>query len=277
MSANDDRNTIRLGYHRRANFAPLLYPLEAGWVGPASPWKLELVDGRQPELVDALLEGDLDAAFIPAMSAQKWGQKLTPLGGWGLASSGVTETALLLAPRRIDLIDGEVAAISPDVEGTTAEHLLRTLITPYYGITLKLQTRDDEGYAEAPSRLTFGNEAVREGESAKAGGRIAEDLGLAWWVLTGLPMVWELLCNPRSLEANKPGAAAALQAILKSSQRAATEQASTVLDAAAAALALKPERVKELFARQTYTLGTNEQKGLATFLDMAGRVRDDRR
>jgi predicted solute-binding protein len=231
------------------------------------------VSGRHPELVDALLEERLDAAFIPAIAAQKWGKKLAPLGGWGLTSAGTTETALLLAPRRIDLIDGESVAIMPGEVGSTADHLLRTLITPYYGITLKLLTHEDDGYAEASSRLTFGNEAVKAGEAEKANGKVAEDLGLAWWVLTGLPMVWEMLCHPRTLEENKPGAITAIQSALKSSQRAAAEQANTVVEAAAAAVSLKPDRLKELFARQTYTLGNNEQKGLATFLDMAGRAK----
>ena len=268
-----DPHTLRLGYHNRANFAQLLYPLDAGWVGPESPWKLQLVHETHKALTAGLLEGDLDATFIPPAGAQRSGNKLAPLGGWGLACAGASETAILLAPRRIDLIDGEDVAIPPQEEGSTAEHLLRTLIAPYYGVTLNLRTEGEEGYDQAAARLMFGNEAIREGELAKAQGRVAEDLGLAWWILTGLPMVWELLCYRRDLEERKPGATAALQNSIRLSQRAATEQASSVLDATASTIGLKLDRVKELFARQTYTLGPNEQKGLATFLDMAGRAR----
>jgi predicted solute-binding protein len=220
-----------------------------------------------------LLEGDLDAAFIPPADAQKWGHKLAPLGGWGMACAGASETAILLAPRRIDLIDGEYVAIAPNEQGSTAEHLLRTLVTPYYGVTLKLCTQGEEGYDQAASRLMFGNEAVREGELAKARGEVAEDLGLAWWILTGLPMVGDLLCCRRDLEERKPGATAALQVTLRLSQRTASEQAKSIVDATASSLNVKPDRVKELFARQTYTLGANEQKGLAMFLDMAGRAK----
>jgi predicted solute-binding protein len=250
----------------------LLYALEAGWVGVESPWKIELVDGRHGELEERLLEGELDAAFIPATGAQKRGKKITPLGGWGLPRAGVTETALLIAPRRIDLIDGEEVAISPGEEGTAADQLLRALITPYYGISLKLVNEGEEGYEKATSRLVFGDGAVRDGESVKAQEKVAEDIGLAWWVLTGLPMVWEVLCAPRSLEDGKQGASAALQNALKMSQRAASEQASTVVEAAAGSVGLSVGRVKELFARQTYALGANEQKGLAQFLDMVGRM-----
>jgi predicted solute-binding protein len=241
-----------------------------------SPWKIEMADGRHGELEDRLVEGELDAAFIPASAAQKWGKKITPLGGWGLTSAGVTETALLIAPRRIDLIDGEEVAISPAEEGTAADQLLRALVTPYYGITLKLVTEGEEGYDRAASRLMFGDGAVREGEIAKSKGQVAEDIGLAWWVLTGLPMVWEVLCAPRSLEDRKPGASTALQNVLKVSQRAAVEQMGTVVEATAASVGLSVERVKELFARQSYSLGANEQKGLAQFLDMVGRMEGKR-
>lgn len=273
MVADDNPGALRLGYHNRANFAPLLYPLEVGWVGPEWPWKLQTVHGVQTELTAALVEGDLDAAFIAPADAQKWGRKLAPLGGWGLACAGAAETAILLSPRRIDLIEGENVAISPLEEGTTADQLLRTLLTPYYGVTLKLCTHGDEGYDRATARLMFGNEGIREAELARAKDAVAEDLGLAWWILNGLPMVWDMLCYRRDLEERKPGATAAFQSTLRQSQRSATEQASSVLDATSQLLSLPPNRVKELFARQTYSLGPNEQKGLALFLDMAGRAK----
>ncbi|MEO5951040.1 MAG: MqnA/MqnD/SBP family protein, partial [Chloroflexia bacterium] len=121
--------------------------------------------------------------------------------------------------------------------------------------------------------LMFGDGAIREGELVKAQGKVAEDIGLSWWVLTGLPMVWEILCAPRSLEDRKPGAGVVLQNVLKASQRSAVEQISTVLEATAGSLGLPVGRVKELFGRQTYVLGANEQKGLAQFLDMWGRTK----
>ncbi len=273
MASSNDLHELRMGYYRRVNFAPLLYPLEAGWVGPESPWRLQLASHEHRTFTEKVLSGEIDAAFVPPAAAQKWGSKLAPLGGWGLACAGACETALLLAPKRIDLIEGENVAIAPDEEGTTADHLLRTLLAPYYGITLKTCTQEDEGYEKATARLMFGDEAVKAGEQTKAKGGVAEDLGLAWWILTGLPMVWEVLCCRRDLEEHKPGAGAAMQAAIRLSQRAAAEQASSVVDAATACVNLKPERVKELFARQTYNLGNGEQKGLALFLDMAGRAK----
>ncbi|HST04506.1 MAG TPA: MqnA/MqnD/SBP family protein [Chloroflexia bacterium] len=264
---------LRIGYYNRANFAPLLYPLEAGWVAPSSPWTLEIEHATPVDLLDSLLADNLDAAFVTPASAQQNGKKIAPLGGCGLAVAGAAETALFLSPKRIDFINGGDVAITPAANGSTADHLLRTLVTPYYGIKLNLHPPDSEGYDVSGPRLLFGNDAARKGAEAASAGWAVEDISLAWWIMTGLPMVWELLCYKRDLDARKPGATAALQSLMKQSQRAASEQASTVLDAAAGTLGLPPERVKALFGRQTYTLGTNEQKGLAMFLDMAGRAK----
>lgn len=271
-SKQPSAQSLRLGYHNRANFAPLLYPLEAGWIAPPSPWMLQIENDTPAKLLDSLLADDLDAAFITPASAQLNGRKIAPLGGWGVAVAGAAETALFLSPSRIDLIDGGDIAITPSAEGSTADHLLRTLITPYYGVKLNLHTLDSEGYDITGPRLLFGDDAAQKGAGAASAGWAVEDISLAWWIMTGLPMVWELLCYKRNLETRKPGATEALQNLVKLSQRSASEQASTVLDVAASSTGLAPERVKVLFARQTYTLSTNEQKGLATFLDMAGRA-----
>jgi predicted solute-binding protein len=118
----------------------------------------------------------------------------------------------------------------------------------------------------------YGDDASRQAITNPKGW-VAEDMGLAWWVLTGLPAVWEMLCARRDLQTNKPGATEALQAAVRLSQRSAGEQSATVVDEAASRLKLDRKRVKELFARQQYTLGQEEQKGLARFLDMASRAR----
>jgi len=86
-------------------------------------------------------------------------------------------------------------------------------------------------------------------------GWVAEDLGLAWWVLTGLPMVWELLCVSRDLQARKPGAPETLQTLVRLSQRSATEQSATILQEASSRLKIDQKRIKDLFARQLFLRG----------------------
>jgi predicted solute-binding protein len=268
----DDARTLRLGYHNRANLLPLLYPLEAGWSGAESPWVLEVVHSTPLRLLDDLLAGNLDAAFVTPAGAQTHGGKIAPLGGWGLAAQGTVETALLLSPQRIDLLhEGEIA-ITPEAKGSTAEHLLKTLREPYYGIEVNLLEPDSVNYNEKGARLMFGDTAMKQAQ-ANPKDWVADDLGLAWWVLTGVLMVWDILCVPRGLEERKPGAGEAIQAAIRLSQRTAREQQANVLAEGTRRLNMKQERVKDLFGRQTYTLGHEEQKGLARFLDMAGRAK----
>ena len=269
--AQADNYTLRLGYHDRANLMPLLYPLKAGWVGAVSPWKLEVVNMFPSRLLEMLIEGEVDAALVPPLALTQRGDRLASLGGWGLSSEGATETALLLAPQRLDLIHEGHASISEEAHGSTAAYLLRALLKPYYDITLSLHAPGDSAYDAKGARLLYSDEAAGQA-SSKPEGWVAEDLGVAGYVMAGLPTVWEVLAVPRDLEARKPGAGDAIQGALKLSQRAAQEQQATIVEEAMSRLGLERARVKELFARQSYTLGEKEQKGLAHFFTLASKA-----
>ena len=271
MREADGSHLLRLGYQDRANFLPLLYPIKAGWAMPESPWKLEVANDTPQRLLDGLLGGDFDAAFISPAALTQHSRQLAPLRGWGLAVEGATETGMILAPQRLDLVDGKSISLSEEAQGSTAAYLMRTLLIPYYGISLTIRPATDTERATEDARLLYGDNAALEAKKQPEGA-VAEDLGKAWFILSGLPMVWEMLAAPRDLEERKPGAGESLHALITRSQRAAQEQQSTILDEATARLDLKKERVKELFARQKYTLSEREQKGLAYFLDQAARA-----
>jgi predicted solute-binding protein len=267
-----DFHILRLGYWDRANLLPLLYPLKAGWVATESPWKLELVNATPAALLDDLLADKLDAAFVAPVGLVQNGSALAPVGAWGLASEGITATVLLLAPQRLDMADGSDLAVTPPAAGSTPEYLLRTLLKPYYDITLNLRHEGDAEYNLKGARLMYGDDAARQAAKMPNAEWVAEDLGVAWYVQSGLPMVWEMLAAPRDLEQRKPGATEALQNALRKSQRSAQEQQASILEEAVGRLGLKRDEVKQLFARQRYTLGPQEQKGLGMFLDMATRA-----
>jgi chorismate dehydratase len=269
---SSDIYIVKLGYHDRANLLPLLYPLQAGWTAPASPWKLEVVNAILSELVQRLLQGELDAAFVPPAAVQQHGRDFSPLEGWGLASEGATETALLLAPRRLDMMDGADVALTPEAQGSTAEHLLRMLLKPYYDINLSLRSPGVAGYNPRGARLMYSDDAAKQAQK-RGKDWVAEDLGVAAFVWSGLPVVWEMLAVRRDLEEHKPDATDVLQTLIRQSQRTAQEQLASVLGEASKRLGLEQGRVKELFGRQTYILGQDEQKGLARFLDAAARMR----
>jgi predicted solute-binding protein len=261
-----------VGYQTRSNFLPLLYPLEAGWVAPESPWRVEFVNAAPAELPAAVLAGELDAAFLAPGAVAEHGAELAALGGWGLACEGRAETGILLSPKRLDLIHEGHVSITPGALGSTAEHLFRMLLTPYYGIEVSIHVPGDPAYDPKGARLLYGDEAAREA-ARRPNGWVAEDLGVAWFVFTGLPTVWEMLAAPRDLEARKPGVGERLQELLRLSQRTAREQEATVTQVAAERLGITAAVVKDLFSRQRYTLGDPEQKGLARFLDQASRAR----
>lgn len=270
--SGEDLHILKLGYYDRANLLPLLYPIKAGWVAPDSPWKLEVVNGTPDALLEDLLAGEIDAALVSPAGVVRSKGALAPLGGWGLASEGITSTVLLLAPQRLDLYDGGDLAVTPEAKGTTAEYLVRSLLKPYYDITLNLLAEGDPAYNPRGARLMYGDEAAVQAVKRPDAEWVAEDMGVAWYVQSGLPMVWEMLATVRDLENRKPGAGEALQGVLTRSQRAAQEQQATILEEGAGRLGVPKEQVKELFARQRYTLGPQEQKGLGSFLDFATRA-----
>jgi predicted solute-binding protein len=267
---NPDAHTLRLGYPDRADYLPLLYPLQAGWAAPDSPWKLEVVNASPGDLGGSLLEGDLDAAFVPPLTLSQNGSRLEALGGWGVSSEGPSELALLLAPQRLDLMDGADLSVHADASGSTAEHLLRLLLKPYYDIALNLHAAGDSAFDPKGMRLLLGDNAPREA-SSRAERWVAEDMGVAWFVLSGLPTVWEILATPRDLEARKPGARPALQAAIERSRRSAQEQSAAIVQLVGDRLALPRDRAKEFLARRRYTLSDREQKALAHFFTLVGR------
>ena len=268
---HEDLHILRLGYHDRANLLPLLYPVKAGWAQPISPWRVETVNMPPGALVGELLEGRVDAAFVPPVAVEKHNAALGTLGGWGLASEARTESAILRAPKRLDMMHEGKVVVLPEARGSTAEHLLRLLLEPYYGIEMEIDASGESIGGKEVAGLVYGDGGSSRDGLTKDG--VIEDLGVAWFVFTGLPAVWEMLVVRRTLEESKPGASEALQGVIKESGRVGQEQQAAILDLAAERLKIGKAQVKELFARQSYTLGEREQKGLARFLDLATRAR----
>ncbi len=267
-----DFHILRLGWHDRANALPLLYPLTMGWVAPDPPWQLHTVRAAPRALLEALLSGSLDAAFIAPVGLAQYDKQLTPVNGWALACEGASATALLLAPRRLDMMHEGYASVSPEAHGSTAEHLLRVLLKPYYDITLRLNLPGEPGYGDpAGARLLYADGASREAR-ARPQGWVAEDMGVAWYVLTGMPVIWELLAAPRDVDQRRPGATTALHTLLERSHRAARDQHRAILTEGAHRLGLHPQVVGDLFSRQRYIMGQAEHRALAHLLDLAGRV-----
>ncbi len=194
--------------------APLALAIELGWA--ALPVPLRAV----PTLTaDAVREHPAALALVPVAEyafLQESHLVLPALAAGGNHSAA----AVLRADRRLDEIDQPL--IDLDGISRTTECLVRATLIKFYGITPGIWWREGEeppdasalnqptgeGTADAGSsdgppaeRLTL---EAREGGEAlhlldESGDAVVEDLGRAWFILTGLPYASHLLVAPRVL------------------------------------------------------------------------------
>lgn len=300
---------LRFGYTDSIHLLPLVHPLLAGWVYPTG-LKLELVPLAPPALEQALGQGDIDGGLIGPLTYARLRGGLDAMPGIGLASTGPNSLAVLQSRTRPDQLDGQTIAVTPSAQDTTAAALLQVLADPFFGVNLALApesagTPGDEtpaprllsGDAAVQARLPwllyearFSPSTLAAEERALAKGRplptssspapapdptaagYAEDLGAAWWVFSGTPMVWALGVL-RSEWLQQPEAVVTVVRAFQQSRVAAREQAATVLAAAAAQARVPEPAVQALFDRQTVEIGAAEQGGLAAFYRYTGKLR----
>jgi len=302
---------LRFGYTDSIHLLPLLHPLLAGWVYPTG-LKLELVPVAPPALEQALGQGDLDGGLVGPLTYARLRGGLEAMPGIGLASTGPNSLAVLQSRTRPDELDGQTIAVTPSAQDTTAAALLQVLADPFFGVNLALapEPAPPPGGEPPPPRLLSGDPAVQARlpwllyearfspstlaaeERALAKGRpvpaaskeapapapdpatagYAEDLGAAWWVFSGTPMVWALGVL-RAEWLQQPEAVVAVVRAFQQSRVAAREQAATVLAAAAAQAQVPEAAVQALFDRQTVEIGAAEQGGLAAFYRYTGKLR----
>jgi predicted solute-binding protein len=301
---------LRFGYTDSIHLLPLVHPLLAGWVYPTG-LKLELVPLAPPALEQALGQGDIDGGLIGPLTYARLRGGLDAMPGIGLASTGPNSLAVLQSRTRPDQLDGQTIAVTPSAQDTTAAALLQVLADPFFGVNLALAPEQAPlPGGDPPPRLLSGDPAVQARlpwllyearfspstlaaeERALAKGRpapatskeapapapdpttagYAEDLGAAWWVFSGTPMVWALGVL-RGEWLQQPEAVVAVVRAFQQSRVAAREQAPTVRAAAAAQAQVPETAVQALFDRQTVEIGAAEQGGLAAFYRYTGKLR----
>jgi predicted solute-binding protein len=300
---------LRFGYTDSIHLLPLIHPLRAGWVYPTG-LQLELVPLAPPALEQALGQGDLDGGLVGPLTYTRLRGGLEAMPGIGLASTGPNSLAVLQSRTRPDQLDGQTVAVTPSAQDTTAAALLQVLADPFFGVNLAPAPESTiaPGGDPPPPRLLSGDAAVQARlpwllyearfspralaaeERALAKGRplpaptnpapapdpqtagYAEDLGAAWWVFSGTPMVWALGVL-RGEWLQQPEAVVAVVRAFQQSRVAAREQAATVLAAAAVQAQVPESAVQALFDRQTVEIGAAEQGGLAAFYRYTGKLR----
>ena len=134
---------------------------------------------------------DADAAvLVPTGDLGAWVESHRIVPSAGVATTGRVGIALG-TPVRADMIDEPVVWLR-DVS-TTARLLVRATFERYYGTPVREWTTSGEG---AQAVVVEGVEAL---QSPEAGFR--DDLGRAWFILNGVPVVTHLLLVPVDAEA----------------------------------------------------------------------------
>jgi chorismate dehydratase len=291
---------LRIGYTGSAHLVPLLHPLVSGWVVPpgrAVTWH-DLPSGPLLAELDA---GTLDAALVAPVAYARRRARLALLPGVGLASEGPTAAAVLHSPQRADSLDGQAIRLPAPPADDAGAALLAVLLRPYFGISAALLP---PGAAVPEGRsvgadLTTGDAAIavrrpwllydaylrtipEPGTPARrrrptpvpapdpAVSGYTEDLGAAWWVLTGVPIVWAVGVVRQQVAT--PDAVAALVAGFAAARRAATEQQPTILQVAAERAGLPEAALAVLLTPQTTTLGPRELGALDAYFTYTQRL-----
>jgi predicted solute-binding protein len=291
---------LRFGYTGSAHLVPLLHPLVSGWVVPpgrAVTWH-DLAPGALLAELDA---GTLDAALVAPVAYARRRARLALLHGVGLAGEGPNAAAVLHSPQRADSLDGQVIRVPapPTEEAGTA--LLAVLLRPHFGIAALPLVPDapvPEGRTVAGTLLTGdaalavrrpwllydaylrsipepGTPAPRRRPTPvpapdPAATGYTEDLGAAWWVLTGVPIVWAVGVVRQEIATAET--LAALGAGFDAARRAATEQQPTILQAAASRVQLPEPVLAAILAAQTTTLGPRDMGALDAYFTYTHRL-----
>lgn len=262
--------TLRLGLTSDVDFAPLFYPLEAGWAGLPNGVTVRTEDPARLE--KALLAGQLDIAPVNPVLYATHMNSLSLLPYPVKATDLASDCIFFVSTKRPDQLDQATVAVSPNSQ--TGEMLLKLLANKYYGLNPKPFPVASEAAAlealqgQADTCIISGEAAMRAAGWAKAKGHFVEDLTKAWWITTGLPLPTYLLAVRKEWTRTDPEATNLARSLMLSFRRAiqsGQEQRSTLLDRASNKTGLPVPALDDHFRLQRYELNEGHLRGLLEF------------
>ncbi|MCL5961107.1 MAG: menaquinone biosynthesis protein [Chloroflexi bacterium] len=260
--------TLRLGEVSYINVLPVYYPFEAGWIH----LPVELVRGTPAQLNEWLENEEIDLGSVSSIAYARNHQSLMLLPDLSIACEGSVGSVLLFSKERIDLLDGKRIALTKS--SATAAALLKVLCQHYYAIKVEFieMAPDLSSMLEAADAcLLIGDDALRAAKRAE--GLVVEDLGKAWWILTGLPMVFGVWAVRRETANRSSGELQELVKAFREAKRLGKENLSTIIDVAASRTGLTVEELQAYYPLQKYELGPSYQRGLLSFYNYCSRMR----
>ncbi|MBN9390401.1 MAG: hypothetical protein J0I20_20400 [Chloroflexi bacterium] len=262
--------TLRLGLTSDIDFAPLFFPLEAGWAGLPNGITTRTDDPARLE--KALLAGELDIAPVNPVLYATHINSLSLLPYPVKATDLASDSIFFISTQRPDQLDEATVAVSPNSQ--TGEMLLKILAAKYYGLNPKPFPVPSEASAlealqgQADTCIISGEAAMRAAGWAKAKGHFVEDLTKAWWIMTGLPLPTYLLAVRKEWTRTDPEATNLARSLMVSFRRAiqsGVEQRSTLLDRASHKTGLPVPALDDHYRLQRYELNEGHLRGLLEF------------
>lgn len=259
---------LRLGQVNYINVLPVFYPLEAGWVqSPA-----ELVAGTPAECNRLLEQGGIDVGVVSSIQYARHQESLVLLPDLSISCEGSVGSVLLFSKDRIDQLDGRQIALTSS--SATSVALVKVLCRWYYQIQAEFMVMEpdlEKMLSAAPACLLIGDDALRARK--RADGLVVEDMGKAWWIFTGLPMVFAVWAARKDSVARQPEAFAELVLSLYRARQVGKDNIDTVIDEARARVGLSEEELRTYYMQQKYELNPTYQRGLLAFYSYCARLR----
>lgn len=198
MNQNRQRRP-QVGHIQFLNLLPLYY----GLVKNDVLLNVELVKGAPRELSQALIEGKLDLAPIPAIEYCRHHQKLKLLPKLSVSSDGEVKSILLVSKIPIEELTHKQVALTNT--SATSQILLKIILHYQYGVTpfyFECPSDLPQMLREADAALLIGDDALRAWRQKDT--LFKYDLGREWQILTGKKMVYAVWAVRKDFAQKEP-------------------------------------------------------------------------
>lgn len=245
----------RVGTVPYLNACPLVYGLE-------KDEQVKLISAPPSQLIRLLKEGQIDCGLISSIEAFRH-PELERLPGLGISARGPVQSILLFTKREWS----KVQSVALDISSRTSSVLCRLLFH---------QTRaDPPEFISFPPELTemlrrydagllIGDPALRE----RGNSWLVYDLGELWYERTHLPFVYAVWIGPRG------GWAEELVDKLYQSAEEGLAHLEEIAEREGQRRGIRPEVCRDyLYNVMRYRLGSEEEKGLSLFIQLAREYR----
>jgi predicted solute-binding protein len=261
---------LRVATTNDTDFAPLFFPLTAGWA--EVPQGIQLVPGTLNDGLEGLMQGTLDVAMVsPLIYATNQDQLLlvpTPV----LAPDIATDSVFLISSKRLDKFERPRVACSPT--SATAAAILRVLAGSYYGFTPEIFPVDSDTAALRALQgvvdicVVSGEVGMRAAGPANEKGYFVEDLTKAWWIMTGQPLPIGLFAVRREWTKSEPEANALIRSMMimfRVAVQKSKEQVGTIVEKEERRTGLAAKALIDHYYRQRYELNEAHLRALLEF------------